>query len=267
MKTFIKKSLALMLGAAVLLGLLAGCGTHAADPGKTGSPSAQAPELTGMLVLTANASFKISYDQDGMVMEVAAGNEEAAAIVESYTDYIGKSCSTAVKELLAATAEATLLRSAKNIVLKLAVGSRLPSETFLDGLAHDASTAVADNGASGFVVAIGLDALDEEGYINAETAQNLLKNQLGVTEFDSYNGDTTPRNGCYTVYVKAGEVEGAYQIDAVTGIISEIIEEESAEPDYVEEEEFDSVMEEVEDEIVDEDEEFEEEAPEGDPAE
>lgn len=246
MHTFTKKLLALMLGAVLLLGLLAGCGEQKAPAKETvGNDTPKEAILSGMLILTGQASFKISYDQEGMVMEIGAANEDAEAIVSAYTDFAGKSTSTVVKELLTATAEATLLRGAKNIVVKLAIGSQLPSETFLDGVANTAAEAVADNGATGYVVAIGLEDLDAEGYINAENAQALLKNQLGVTEFELYNGENTPRNGCYTVNVKAGDVEGSYLIDAVTGIITETVDEEPAEPEYVEEEEFDAAFEET----------------------
>ena len=246
MHTLTKKLLALALSAVMLLGLLAGCGSEkapAAEP--TGNHTPKAPILSGMLVLTAQASYKIGYDQEGMVMEISAANEAAEAIVADYTDFAGKSTATVVKELLTATAKATLLREAKNIVVKLAIGSQLPSEAFLDTIAHDAANAVAENSATGSVVVIGLDGLDEEGYINAENAQALLKNQLGVTAFESYNGDTTPRNNCYTVYVKAGDVEGSYLIDAVTGIITEAIGDEVDEPDYIEDEEFDASFEET----------------------
>lgn len=250
--TFTKKLLALVLSAVMLLGLLAGCGGEKAPTQETnGTNAPNAPILSGMLVLTAQASFKISYDQAGMVMEIEAANEEAEAIVAGYTDFIGKTAATAVKELIAATAEATLLREAKNIVLKLAVGSQLPSETFLDSIAKDAAETVADNGATGYVVAIGPDGLDEEGYINAENAQALLKNELGVTEFESYNGDTSPRNDCYAVHIKAGDLEGSYLIDAVTGLITKNLDEEPAEPDYIEEEEFDALTE--TESVVDED--------------
>lgn len=244
-----KKLLALLLGAVMLLGMLAGCGETAPKPSETKAPGPQVPTLSGMLVLSANASFKINYDQDGMVMDISGANEEGSAIAAEY-DYSGKSCSTAVKELIAASAEATLLRETNNIVLKLAIGSQLPSETFFDGLANDAANAAAENSSSAFVVAIGLDGLDEDGYINAEFAQNLLKNHLGVTEFDSYSGDTAPRNDYYTVTVKYGETTGTYAIDAVTGLISETEGDELiGEPEYIEEEEFDASF---EDEFVEE---------------
>ena len=136
-----KKLIALFLGAVMLLGLLAGCGETAPSSKQTEAPGPAIPVLSGMLVLSAKASFKISYDQDGMVMELAGANEDGSAIVEEYKDFLGKSCSTVAKELIAATAKATLLREATSIVVKLAVGSQLPSETFLDSVARAVATA------------------------------------------------------------------------------------------------------------------------------
>ena len=244
-----KKLLALVLDAVMLLGMLSGCGNTDAKPTTNNSPLV--PTLYGMLVLSAEASFKISYDQDGMVMELTGGNEDGTAILETY-DATGKSCATVVKELLDATAETTMLRDAHNVVLKLAVGSQLPSDTFLDSLAKEASDAVAANSSAAKVFTIGLDGLDADGYITLENAQALLLNQLGLEKFDSVNGDPSPRNGCYTLTVTYGDEEGYYTIDAVTGLISEIpADEMTGEPEYIEEEEsFDpSLEEEAGDEI------------------
>ena len=239
-----KKLLALILGAVILLGLLAGCGETASDPTPSKTPVNTVPTLSGMLVLSAEASFKISYDQNGMVMELTASNDPATEILEGYTSE-GKSCDTVVKELLTATAEATLLRDAHNIVLKLAVGSDLPSETFLTGLEKSAAEVAAANASAAKVFAIGLDGLDAEGYINAENAQALLLNQLGVEKFDSLNGDASPRNDCYTFSVVYGGEEGHYIIDAVTGLIEEtVVDDSEGEPEYIEEEEFDTSFEE-----------------------
>ena len=239
-----KKLIALVLGAVMLLGLLAGCGETASTPKETQPAGPSVPVLTGMVVLSANASFKISYDQDGMVMELSGANEDGEAIVAEYKDFTGKSCSTVAKELIAATAEATLLREAKNIIVKIAVGSQLPSETFLESVANEVSTAATENASTAQVVTIGLDALDADGYINAETVQTLLQNELGVEKFDSYTCDSAPRNGSYTAYITAGEVSGAYMIDAVTGLIVETADEDYTEPEYVEEEDFDASFEE-----------------------
>ena len=247
-----KKLLALILGAVMLLCLLAGCGETTPSPSTSKTPVNTVPTLSGMLVLSAKASFKIAYDQNGMVMELTASNEDATEILSGYA-FEGKSCDTVVKELLTATAEATLLRDAHNIVLKLAVGSMMPSETFLTSLEKSATDVATANSSAAAIVAIGLDGLDAEGYISLENAQKLLMNRLGVEKFDSFNGDTSPRNDCYTFSVSYGEENGNYIVDAVTGLIEETsMEEASGEPEYIEEEEFDTSFEEVVEEPIDE---------------
>ena len=77
-----RKLIALILGAMMLLGMLAGCGKTESKPTENNAPTvSQEPILSGMLVLNANAAFKISYDQNGMVMELEAANEDGDAIV------------------------------------------------------------------------------------------------------------------------------------------------------------------------------------------
>lgn len=233
-----KKFIALLLAAVMLMGILASCGNTESKPDTTQNNQPATSILSGMLVLSAQVSFKIGYDQNGTVMEVTGVGDEATSLLEKY-DCTNKTCATVVEELLVATAEATLLRDAHNIVLKLAVGSVMPSETFLDGLAKTASETAADNGSAAYVVVLGLDDLDAEGYISLENAQKLLLNHLSLEKFDSFTGDTSPRNDCYTVTVVYGETEGYYSIDAVTGLIAELSADEmGGEPEYVEEEMF-----------------------------
>ena len=186
MKNFTKKILALAMGAVMLLGLLAGCSEETV-PAKETTPETKnylTAALGGRLVLSAEASVMIDYDQNGMVLEVIPYNDYGITITEDYTGYQGKPCTTVVKDLIDASAKECFLRDASSIMLKLAKSSGLPTETFLDDLAKVAATAASENGSSAPVVTVGLDGLDNEGYINAEHAQILLKNHLGVTELD-----------------------------------------------------------------------------------
>ena len=225
MKKTIKKLLALVLSAVMLLGMLSGCGNETpkqTDPDNTSS----VPTLAGMLVLSTAASFKITYDSEGMVMDVTGANDDGTMLANKY-ECLGKSCSTVVKELIAASGEAGKLSGdVKNIVLKLAVGSTLPTELFLDVLTGDAETAAKEAGSSAVVTAIGLDGLDADGYINYESAQLLLCNQLGAEKFDSIHGDTAPHNDIYLLTVTIGDVQSSHNIDAITGLITEASDEE-----------------------------------------
>lgn len=213
-----KKFFALLLGAAMLLGMLAGCGSE--TPKQTQPDNDPVPTAAGSLILSTAASFEILYDTEGMVMSINGINDAGKILANGY-DSMGKSCSTAVKELIAVSAkEGYLAHSVKNIVLKLNKGATLPSELFLDGLVTDAKAAAKDAGSNAIVTAIGTDALDAEGYINADTAKALLLNELGVEAFDALKGSPSPSNGAYLFTVIAAGTTAAYSIDADTGLIT-----------------------------------------------
>lgn len=226
MKKSIKKLLTLVLSAVILLGILTGCGNETPKQTEPANNTPDVPTVSGMLVLSTAASLKITYDSEGMVMNVTGSNDDGVALANAY-EYLGKSCSTAIKDLIAASAEAGYLSgNVKNIVLKLAVGSSLPTELFLDVLASDAEAAAKEAGSSAVVTAIGLDGLDEDGYINAEIAKTLLLNELGVDQFESISGSPAPVNDCYLFTVQVGGVGSSHSIDAITGLISDTNEEE-----------------------------------------
>lgn len=256
--TTVKKLLAALLSAVLLLCALAGCSSEPAsqtDPaGETQSISDPIP--VGMLVLSTEASLKISYDADGMVLDVVGMNDHGIVLADSYTNYLGKSCADVVKELIAAAADAGHLRtSVKNIVIKLAVGSSQPGSHFLDTLETEAKTAAEAVGSAAAVTVIDTTMLDENGYINLDTAKALLMNQLGVTALDAYYGSDAPTGDCYICTVEVDGVESSYSIDAVTGLIADATEEElMGDSEYIEETEYyDPSSEEIYEEVYDED--------------
>lgn len=236
-----KKLFSLLLSIALLLSLLCACG----ETGKKPSGNLNtAPTVCGMLVLTTQTSATITYDTDGMVTEV----EDAGG----YKDFLGKSCSTVVKELLTANKPEP---DTKNIVLKVAVGSQLPTEFFLESLGTDLEKTAEAIGTSAKVTVIGLDGLDAEGYINAEIAKALLLNQLDTADASVSTG-STPYNGFYTFVVTADGISTVYNVDAVTGLISidetfeeDINQEETIPSEGMEEIPFDEIIETTPEEV------------------
>lgn len=224
--TAVKKLFALLLGAALLVCALAGCSNDTAaqtDPSQTVIDSVPA----GMLVLSTDAAVKISYDADGMVLDVTGMNDHGIVLADNYTDYLGKSCSTVVKELIFAASDAgNLSSSVKNIVIKQAVGSALPGSLFLETIATEAENAAAEAGSSAVVTLIDETGLDESGYINLDTVKALLANQLGVETLDAYYGSESPTGDSYICTVEANGIESSYSIDAVTGLIADATDEE-----------------------------------------
>lgn len=231
--TTLKKLLAILAVAAMLVCVLAGCGDQTAPQqtapatGEQTQNNAADTNPNGMLVLSTEASVKITYDADGMVLAVEGINDYGIILADEYTDYEGKSCADAVKELLVASVNSgNLSPDVKNVVIKLAVGSTQPGTNFLETIGTAAQDTLTAEGSSAKVTLIDVADLDEEGYISLDTAKALLMNQLGVEKLDAYYGSETPSNGAYVCTVDVGGVESAYSIDAVTGLIGEATEED-----------------------------------------
>lgn len=218
MKKSISRILAVLLSAVMLLSVMSGCDK---SPANQNEGTTSTPALAGMLMLNAGVALNISYDADGMVLKVEGANDPGLAFATAYTDYLGKSCSTVVKELVALSAKEDYLKEAKSVVLKMVKGSATPTELFLDALTTDLTAAVKDAGSSAAVVSLGLDALDKNGYIGYETVQTLLCADLGVEKLDAIYGSTTPYNDAYIFTIEIGGVEYYRLVDANTGLVSE----------------------------------------------
>ena len=214
-----KKIIALLLSVMMLLGVFAGCGPEA--PAQVETTEDPIPTVAGALVLTAGASMKITYDTEGMVMSVTGYNESGSALANVYPS-MGKSCSTAIKELIAESAKAGYLpETVKNIIVKLADDATMPNEQFLDNLVNDAKSAAQAANSSAVVTGIGPDGLDKDGCINPETAKALLVNQLGEESTATVGGSGILTNGVYLFVVKTNNAQTAYTVDATTGLMSE----------------------------------------------
>ena len=219
-----KKILAILVFAVMLLGLLAACGQDA--PAKPTMPgdNIDIPRTNGMLVLSTDASVNISYDEEGLVISIEGTNAQGVALAEAYTEFLGKSCADVVKDLVTASVEDDFF--VKNVIVKQAMGSALPGTSFLDAIVSEAQAAVDGAGAQGAVILVAEENLDADGYINLETAKNILLSHLGIESTTSFDGDPVPSDGSYTFYLVADKIDGYFTVDAVTGIAAELSEED-----------------------------------------
>jgi hypothetical protein len=180
-----------------------------------------------MFVLTAGASVNISYDIDGLVVKIDGNNENGITLSDSYTDYLGKPCANAAKELIQAASKASFLTAdTKNIVIKQVRGAVLPGAHFLETIENAVKDAAAEVKSTAVITMVNTEKMDDDGYIDLETAKALLCNKLGVEKLDAYYGQTTPSEGRYICTAEVGGVQTYHSIDAVTGIIEEATDEE-----------------------------------------
>jgi hypothetical protein len=225
MKTTFKRMLAAMLAAIMALCVLTGCTKEPAQ--QTEPQNVGTPLPVGMFVLTAGASVNVRYDIDGLVVEISGNNDSGSALAESYKEYAGKSCADVAKELiLAAVKDAHLTAHTKNIVIKQVLGVPLPGTNFMETIEDAVKVAVEEVKTAAVVTLVNTDKMDENGYIDFETAQTLLCNELGVEKLDAYYGLSVPTDGAYICTAEIGGVQTYHSIDAVTGLIADATEEE-----------------------------------------
>ena len=92
-----KKTSKLLKSAVLLLatGVIALSGCTAAAPSQVAAVSG------GTIFLKVNPAIAISYDNDGNVTDVEARNQDAKVLLETYTDFQGKTTKDVVTELVA----------------------------------------------------------------------------------------------------------------------------------------------------------------------
>ena len=237
-KNFTPKWFGLALTAALTLTALTACGnsTGAANPSNdTGNTISVTEESAngsvGTVLLSVNPEIEMDYDEAGNVVALNALNDDGRAVLASYTGYEGKACTVVIGELVDAINaggyfDSTIDGNEKNIVLKLERGSRYPSDQFLNELAEAVRLVVeADQIGSQTVTLDGDDyddAYGDRGYINAQAAQNILSTQLGRDDIQFVEKEYDLDDGEYEVEFVMDGVEYEYEVNAVTGKVTEM---------------------------------------------
>ena len=122
--------------------------------------------------------------------------------------------------------DATIDGHEKNIVLKLERGSAYPNDQFLNELAEAVRLVVEADQIGSQTVALDGDDYDDtygdRGYINAAAAQNILSTQLGRDDIQFVEKDYDLDDGEYEVEFVMDGVEYEYEVNAVTGKVTEM---------------------------------------------
>jgi len=216
-----KKVLALILGCAMLLGILAGCGdkNNGNDETVPGNNNYDIAEISGSILLNANACVEIAFDDEGNVLNLQEVDHDGHELLADYSGYLNTPCADVVKELVAISSNLELLSDEHNhIVIKQLPKSELPSETFLTDLAAAAKDSAEISVTVSVVTA---EEVDAEGNILAKRAYDLLQTALNVDHFELIESNEELTDGVYAFNVVAGALEGVYLVEAATGYVYE----------------------------------------------
>ncbi len=238
-KKFYGKLFGLGLTTALTLTDLTACsgGTAAAPTGSAAltSPPSTAQEAgsdsVGTVLLSVNPEIEMDYDDAGNVVALNGLNDDGKAVLASYTGYEGRACTTVIGELVdeinaGGYFDGTVGGHEKNIVLKLERGSKYPSETFLTDLADAVRVTVETEQIGSQTVALDDDDYDDtyadQGYINATAAQRIVSTQLGRDDLQFVEKEYDLDDGDYEVEFTLDGVEYEYEVNAVTGKVTEV---------------------------------------------
>lgn len=202
--------------------LLTGCGASDTSAVEAANENGS----IGTVLLSVNPEIEVSYDDDGMVVEVEGVNDDGRSISENYTGYQNKDCQTVIAELVQDIYDSgyfseTIDGHTKNIVLKLEAGSAYPDDDFLEGVAQSVKDVAEANSIGASTVAVDEDDLDDSGYINQTTAEELVLAQLGLDTAEFTIHEYELDDGVYEIEFTAGGIEYDYEVDAATGKVLE----------------------------------------------
>ena len=106
-KNFTPKLFGLALTAALTLTALTACGSPAGTETSQGAADNSGPVMqadaggsVGTVLLSVNPEIEIDYDKAGNVVALHALNDDAKAVLASYTGYEGRACTAVIPELV-----------------------------------------------------------------------------------------------------------------------------------------------------------------------
>ena len=230
-----RHSILLVLAASAALALTA-CSDTA--PPASAAPVAPAADPTpaaetqpaGTVLLSVNPEIEMDYDAAGSVLTLEGKNDDALAVLSGYTGYEGRACADVVGELVGRIHQGgyfddTISGHERNIVLKLEQGSAQPGEAFLEELAAAAQSASASGQIGSRAVTLDEDDYDDaygdKGYISAEAAREVLSAQLQRDDLQFVEREYDLSDGEYELEFVLDGVEYEYEVNAVTGKVTE----------------------------------------------
>ena len=232
-------ALATILVLALVLTLFTGC----AWQNRMADTESVLPDI-GTLILRVNPEISVRYNEKGLVTQMEGLNDDGAAIVSGYGDYIGTNCNMVVRDLVREINAAGYFvddanGNPKNITIQIQPGSTLPTKDFLEMISADVQATVSELDIAGNVVGIGQDDYDiryaAEGapsqYITRDKAAAIALAHAGINTadavFDDREFDFSNGNAVYELEFMSGGKEYEYDIDATTGRVLRYLQGDS----------------------------------------
>lgn len=225
-----KKILAMLLSVLIVISLLAACGESISKgdtqvPVGTGEETpTTAPATTftkGELLVNAGAAFVITFDAQGLVLEIEGADERYKEFMDFIYDdsMTGLSCGDAIAEIIKSAGVKGYLEDAGYVLIKQDHKTGLPDPAFLENVQRSAQSALDVAAADVALVMATADLLDENGMIGLATAKVLVEKFLGVESLTNFDGTSKPVSGMYSFVAGIEGQEEQVLVNAVTGAV------------------------------------------------
>ena len=181
-------------------------------------------EVKGRILVSAGPDISFAYDRDGDVLEIKGIDRAGKDFLDGQDGYLGEDCKDAVKRLVRRLDEKGWFdretASSKNsLVIKAEKGSRYPNDNFMKEIEKGVRDVVESRDIDVYVKVVGLHALNDKGYIDRETAEKMVLEQLGLTAGDLKIKEYELDDGVYEIEVVINGVAYEVDLNAVTGEI------------------------------------------------
>lgn len=183
--------------------------------------------VKGRILVSAGPDISISYNKNGKVLEIKGIDKDGKNFLEGQDGYVGKSCKDAVERLVRRLDEDGWFdrktgNSKRSLVIKSEKGSQYPNDNFMNDIENEVRDLVEKRGIDTYIKVVGSHNVNDKGYIDRETAEKMVLEQLGLKSEDLRIKEYDLDDGVYEIEVWIKGNAHEIELNAVTGEVLNI---------------------------------------------
>lgn len=220
------KKAAVCMCTAILAAGIAGTGNIAFGATHYESDKNQENER-GRIFVDAGLEISIAYDKKGNVLEIKGLDRDGKEFLEGQDGYIGKSCKSALKRLVQRLDEKgwfdqNTSSSKPSLIIRSKRGSKYPDANFMKDIDKAVREVINRRELDIYFKVSGIQSPDDKGYLDKETLEKMIREQLGLRADSVKIKDCELDDGVYEIEVLINGVAYEVDLNAVTGTIVDI---------------------------------------------
>lgn len=183
--------------------------------------------VKGRILVSAGPDISISYNKNGKVLKIKGIDKDGKNFLKGQDGYVGKSCKDAVERLVRRLDEDGWFdrktgNSKRSLVIKSEKGSQYPNDNFMKDIENEVRDLAERRGIDTYIKVVGSHNVNDKGYIDRETAEKMVLEQLGLKSEDLRIKEYDLDDGVYEIEVWIKGIAHEVKLNAVTGEVLNI---------------------------------------------